>query len=39
MEPGAGKKCLASNGANGLSLKNYDEHYPHPDTLFVITEA
>ena len=31
-------KCLASNGAKGLSLKKYDASHPYPDTLFVITE-
>ena len=32
-------KCLASNGAKGLSLKTYDQHEPLPDTVFLVKEA
>ena len=32
-------KCLASNSRNELSWKTYNQHSPHPDTLFLITEV
>ena len=32
-------KCLASNGAKGLSLETYDRAKPLPDTVFLLTEA
>lgn len=37
LEPAG--KCLASNGAKGLSLKDYNSKKPHADTLFLVTEA
>lgn len=33
------KKCIASKGNGSLTLKEFNPVYPHPDTIFVITEA
>ncbi|XP_068674877.1 uncharacterized protein [Montipora capricornis] len=32
-------KCIASNRSGTLTLKKFDGFSPHPDTLFIITEA
>ena len=39
LEQNKRRKCLASNSRKELSWKTYNQHSPHPDTLFLITEV
>lgn len=32
-------KCIASNSQRKWSLKTFDQHSPHPDTIFLITKV